>query len=478
MHPPHVSPAVLRGKTKIVATLGPASAEPEILEKLVLAGVDVFRLNFSHGTWEWHSDTLARVRTVSERLGHPVAVLQDLCGPKLRLGEIPGGSFQCRLGAKILLVAQPSGAGNELPVSHASLLDDLDVGNEVLLADGIVTLRVLRRLDAGLETEVTLPGEVRSRQGISAPGVSLRLEPLTEKDLRDLDWSARHDVEFIGLSFVRRPADVDRLRQELAQRGCKAQIIAKIEKAEALGDLDGIIDRADGIMVARGDLGVDIDVARVPIVQKEVIRRCNQRGKPVITATQMLESMRTSNRPTRAEASDVANAILDGSDAIMLSAETATGLYPVESVSTMARIATATEAMLAKLATRLGREPGADIRTATVDCAGQLADQVGARWLVAATRHGDTALALSRQRNLTPILGLSDQPETVRRMALYWGVLPVWFTAPHGTAEYVERVVAWARSHELANPGDRIVFVLGAAWGESSYNALLVHQIT
>jgi pyruvate kinase len=464
-------------KTKIVATVGPASESLAVLEQLALAGVDVFRLNFSHGTWDWHTATLGRIQEVSRKLDKPLAVLQDLCGPKLRLGDIAGGALQCHQGARIRLVSQPTGASDELPVSHPSLLEDLHLGDPVLLADGNVALRVVSRNAGVVEAEVTLPGEVRSRQGISVPGARLRLDPLTEKDLHDLDWTAQHDVDFIGLSFVRRAGDIERLREELRRRGSGAQIVAKIEKAEALADLDAIIQRTEAVMVARGDLGIEIDVARVPVVQKEIIQRCNHFGKPVITATQMLESMRSSNRPTRAEASDVANAILDGTDAVMLSAETATGQFPVEAVATMNRIAAETEAVLPRLRAVRPSVHNNDPRLAVVECAGQVADRVGARLLVAATQGGHTALALARQRNLTPTLGLSDQPATVRRMALYWGVLPVQFARPHVPGEYVGSVIPWALKQGLVAKGDRMVFVFGAHWADSSYNTLLVHEV-
>lgn len=480
MQPIQLHPHTLRVKTKIVATVGPACEDDQRLERLILAGADIFRLNFSHGTWQWHSAVLARIRSVSQRLGRQVAVLQDLCGPKLRLGDIPGGSLQCHLGARVRLVLQPSGLGNELPVGDGRLWQALRPGDRVLLADGNVALQVTDRHSDAVEAEVTLAGEVRSRQGITVPNVKLDVEPLTPKDLHDLDWASRHEVDYVGLSFVRQPDDVDRLRAELGRRGIRAAIVAKIEKTEALAQLQTIVQRSDAVMVARGDLGIEIDVARVPLVQKEIIRECNLQGKPVITATQMLESMRSSNRPTRAEAADVANAILDGTDAVMLSAETATGLYPVEAVETMNRIAAETEAALPEwkppAACRVDRvEP--EVVRATVICAGQLADRIHARLIVAATRSGETALALSQQRNRTPILGLSDSLSTVRRMALYWGVLPVHLDEPRHDDDYIDRVALWAKQQGLVSRGDRIVFVLGHGWQESSYNTILVHEV-
>jgi pyruvate kinase len=490
-------------KTKIVATVGPASEAPAMLERLARAGADVFRLNCAHGDKDWHDTLAERIRTVSKSIDKPLAILQDLAGPKIRLGELPAGAVQCALGERFAFVRSPNGRAGELTSTYPQLIDDLNLGDQVLLADGTVAMRVVAKETDRAEAEVTLPGEIRSRQGINLPGARLQLESLTEKDLRDLDGAVARNVDFIGMSFIRRPEDLDRLRAELRRRGSDAHIVAKIEKAEALGVLDGIIQRTDAVMVARGDLGVEIDVARVPMVQKQIIQRCHRFGVPVITATQMLESMRASNRPTRAEASDVANAILDGTDAVMLSAETATGQYPVPAVETMNHIAYETEKAAAQLfaasgrgwfdslsAADAGRTPASvsmtpggelaklpDVAKAAFEAAGHLADRVHARLVVAATSGGHTALALSKQRNLTPTLGLSDQPATVRRMALYWGVTPVLFEGPHVVTEYVSHVTDWAHRRQLVAPGDRLVFVFGTHWADSSHNAVLVHEV-
>ena len=467
--------------TKIVATVGPASESPQTLERLARAGADVFRLNFAHGEWDWHSNVVRRVQAVSQRLGVPLAILQDLGGPKLRLGEIPGGVVQCHAGDHFVLTREPRGQPNELTCSYDGLVDDLHEGDLVLFADGTVGMRVEAKAPGTVALVVTLPGELRSRQGVATPHARLQLEALTPKDLSDLDWTARHPVDFVGLSFVRRAADVLRLREELRRRGSQAQIIAKIEKAEALACLDDIIRVSDAIMVARGDLGIEIDVARVPLEQKRIIDRCRRLGVPVITATQMLESMRLSSRPTRAEASDVANAILDGTDAIMLSGETASGQYPVEAVEVMNRIAAETERALP------GGEPLALEQTsddhipqvvrATANAAGVLAQQAGARLIAVATRTGRAALAVAKRRNATPCVGISDQPEVVRRMALYWGVLPTWQPTPPSPVEHLERVTAWALAERLVTVGDRIIFMLGSSWAEGGHNTLLVHEV-
>lgn len=465
--------------TKIVATIGPASEH--LVEQLMQAGADVFRLNFAHGDWAWHTEAVRRIRAASAKLNQPVAILQDLGGPKLRIGEVPGGQVHCAPGARFRLLKQPTGADNELSATYADLPDDLQPGDTVLFADGTITMNVVAKLPQGVELEVIQPGMLASRQGIAAPSARLRLDPLTTKDLADLDWTARNDVDFVGLSFVRRPEDIDRLRAELQKRGSPAQIIAKIERAEALLCLDEIIRRADGVMVARGDLGIEIDVARVPLEQKRIINRCLALGVPVITATQMLESMRTSNRPTRAEASDVANAIFDGSDAVMLSAETAAGAYPLLAVETMNRICRETESALAAHQSLALAEASDShlslVLRATVNAASLLAEQVNARLIVVATKTGRSALALAKHRNRTPTIGLSDVPRVVRRLALYWGITPAEFTQPANPIDYLENVAVWAKGQSLVSAGDRMVFLVGSSWHDAGHNTVIVHQV-
>lgn len=468
-------------KTKIVATVGPASESPDLLRQLARAGVDVFRLNFAHGDWDWHSRIVERIQVVSQQLGTPLAILQDLGGPKLRLGEIPGGVVQCHIGEHFVLTRSPRGQPNELTSNYDGLLDDLREGDQVLFADGTVGMKVVAKSTDTVALTVTLPGELRSRQGIAAPHTRLQLQALTAKDLRDLDWTAGQPIDFVGLSFVRCPDDVLSLRKELQRRGSQAQIIAKIEKAEALRCLDDIIRVSDGIMIARGDLGIEIDVARVPIEQKRIIDRCRRLGVPVITATQMLESMRFSSRPTRAEASDVANAILDGTDAVMLSGETASGQFPVAAVEVMNRIAAETESVLSAGGAPLALEQAQDDHIplelrAAANAAGVLAEQVGARLIVVATRTGRAALAIAKRRNITNCLGISDQSNVVRRMALYWGVMPV-FLPPSPGRTYTELAVTWAMKNQLVAAGERLVFLTGASWAEGKGHSLFVHEV-
>ncbi len=481
-----------RVRTKIVATIGPASRDLARLVELAGAGVDVFRLNFSHGTHAEHTEVLDRIRAVERQIGRPLAVLQDLGGPKIRLGPIPGDSVDCHLGEGFSIVVDRTGDdARELTCTYRDLPRDLAVGDLVLFADGAVAMAVTG-VDPGAGSarlEVTLAGRLRSRQGLNLPGAKLRIAALTEKDRVDLDWTARSGVEYVGLSLVREAADVALLRRELEARGSRARIVAKIEKPEAVADLDAIVAGADAVMVARGDLGVEMDVAEVPAIQKRVIAACNRARVPVITATQMLNSMEGSNRPTRAEASDVFNAVLDGTDAVMLSGETAIGLYPVEAVATMARIVARAEAFLAdRDPTRL-LAPGdaglgwsnqgwiKPVTEAVVEAASRACRRLDVALLVVGTRTGRTALAASKYRNATPTLALTDDPEAARAMALFWGVTPLVSPVIADADVALDVALDWARGRGLIRPGDRVVLVRGTIPGDPTHNALLVREI-
>lgn len=471
-------------KTKIVATIGPASESTSMLSNLAHAGADVFRLNFAHGIWDWHTSVLNRVRRdVSAAVRKPIPILQDLGGPKLRLGELPGGSCQCNIGEHLFFVKEPSIKPGELSCSYTGLVDDLHEGDSILLADGSVALEVVSKTLNVVEARVTLPGIVYSKQGIASPNARLQLSGLTDKDLKDLDWSAKNEVDFIGMSFVRKPEDILRLRSELKARNCNAHIVAKIEKAEALNCLDDIIRITDVVMVARGDLGVEVDLARVPMIQKHIIQRCKVLGVPVITATQMLESMKLSNRPTRAEVTDVANAILDGTDAIMLSAETASGQYPVEAVTMMNRIALETERSMPISMHNHEMIPQSEgtlseVVQATVRATGVLAEQAKASLVIVTTRTGRAAIALSKQRYRTNTLGLSDDLAQVRRMSLYWGVVPIYYPDAVDTVERVKKVTEWARKEGLIKTGERVVYLLGASWSDMGHTTVMVQEVS
>jgi|SRR5262245_1658354 len=471
-------------RTKIVATIGPASRAPAMLRQLIGAGVNVFRLNFSHGTHEEHSAVLADIRTASREAGQHVAVLQDLGGPKMRLGPLPGDSVECHRGEEFTLVADgPSGRPGELTCTYRELPNDLRPGETVLFADGTVAMTVIDIAPGRARLRVTLPGTLRSKQGLNLPGSELAVPSLTEKDLKDLDWTARHasDVQFVGLSFARSPDDVARLRQELQARNCPARPIVKIEKPQAVKHLDAIVGATDGVMVARGDLGVEMDVQRVPAIQKRVIELCNRAHRPVITATQMLNSMEHSSRPTRAEAGDVFNAVLDGTDAVMLSGETAVGEYPVEAVATMRQICAEAEAYR-------GVRPAADasgplagfvepITEAAVDAACLVARRLNAPVIAVATESGRTALALSNRRPAATILAVTRTEALARVLAICWGVTPVVQPEPASAERDLTFATDWAKSRGLVQSGQYAVLVRGQVPGEDRSRAVLVRRV-
>ncbi len=495
-------------RTKIVATVGPASSDEGVLREMAEAGVDVFRLNFSHGTHDEHSAQLEKIRKIGADTGRQIAILQDLCGPKIRLGSIPGDVVACDFGAEFLLAVDP-GSGDDphyLTCSHPALTEELEVGHSVLFADGTVAMEVASRRPGKAWLRVTLPGLIRSNQGISVPGGASTVAALTEKDLGDLEWTAKHQVEYVGLSFVRRAEDVIALRRELEARGSTARIVAKIEKRQALANLDGIIAETDAVMVARGDLGVELDPTKVPAVQKRIIAACHNARVPVITATQMLNSMENSSRPTRAEASDVFNAVLDGSDAVMLSGETAIGQYPVMAVSIMSQIAREAEDLMFAHArggaawggqmwkpahsdyaiagtspANLGVARAGQVRPITesvVEAASVVSRRLNAALLMVTTYSGRTALVLSKHRNPAPILALAPDPEVARAMALFWGVTPL--PIPEGMTnrdELREFVLDWCHKHELIKAGDNVVVVRGGLPDNPTHSEVVVREI-
>ena len=493
-------------RTKIVATVGPASTDPAVLRQMAEAGVDVFRLNFSHGTHAEHTARLQAIRRISDEMGLPMAILQDLCGPKIRLSDILGGAVSCDHDAVFILATEPGSGGDPhyLTCSYASLPDELEMGQSVLFADGTVAMEVIAREPGRAWLKVTLPGLIRSHQGINVPGGALSVSALTDKDLADLEWTAAHDVAYVGLSFVRRAEDIVQLRRELEARGSTARIVAKIEKREALANLDEIIAEADAVMVARGDLGVELDVTRVPAVQKRIIAACHAARVPVITATQMLNSMETSSRPTRAEASDVFNAVLDGTDALMLSGETAIGQYPIEAVAIMSRIAAEAESVqLARAAQSGSRDEPAfqgsgvvgrwfaptspapvaragqvrPITESVVEAASLISRRLKAALLIIATDSGRTALVLSKQRNPAPTLALAHDDQTARAMSLFWGVTPLVMPDFDHRDQLRAFVDDWCRARGLIASGDLIVGIRGALPGDPGHNEIVVREI-
>ena len=409
--------------TKIVATLGPATTSAENLTALIDAGVDVVRLNFSHGTHDEHAAAYATTRAIAKRLGRPVAVLQDLQGPKIRTGSLAGGGpVTLRDGATFRIISEAvEGSAECVGTTYQHLPDDVRAGDRILLDDGRMELRVMAVEGTDVVTTVVHGGALGEHKGINLPGVRVSAPALTEKDLADLAFGSKLGVDYVALSFVRTPQDVRLARAALKRLNSTTPLIAKIEKPEALDDLPGVIDAADGVMVARGDLGVELSPERVPSAQKRIIRLANARGKVVITATQMLESMTTNPEPTRAEASDVFNAILDGTDAVMLSGETAVGSYPVQTVQMMQRIAAQAEIALPDWQNPVVRGRQTASR-AIAEAAVRLACEVHARALVVVTRTGYTARLVSSLRPPMPILVLTQDIAVYHSLALWWGL--------------------------------------------------------
>jgi pyruvate kinase len=424
-------------RTKIVATYGPALEADGRLRRLIECGADVIRLNFSHGDHARFLSAIQHIRAESERLGRVVAILQDLRGPKVRVGNLGPSAITLTPGEAVILASGASpGDPGTIPVDgYPTFREDVRPGEAILLNDGAIRLRAAEVVPSGVRCEVLVGGPLTSNKGINLPETKLRtLDTITAKDEADLAFGIENGVDWIALSFVRCAADVKRLRAKIEKHGADTPIIAKIEKREALQDLDAIVGSADGIMVARGDLGVETELEEVALRQKEIIRECNRQGKAVITATQMLESMIANPVPTRAEVSDVSNAIIDGSDAVMLSGETAVGAYPFEAVSFMARIAERTELML-DAERALARRPFLDsVPDAVAHAACQTAHEIKADALICLTRSGLTARLVSRYRPQCPILAVSPDPQSLRRLALVWGVRPV-LGGPEGMRE-------------------------------------------
>lgn len=476
-----IRPYLNEARSKIVATVGPACQDEAILAELVNHGVDVFRINAAHGKIADFERTLASIRRVREVTCFPIGVLLDLAGPKIRLGKLYQDPLEVEPGMELTIIrGENVTEPRQLCSNYARLIDDIVVDDRIMLADGTITLQVTSRTVDTVRCKVITAGVIRSRQGINLPGVSLSVSAMRPEDIENAIWAARNEIDFISLSFVRSAQDVTSLKNLLKSLDSNALVIAKIEKREALLHLEEIVDAADGVMVARGDLGVEIDVAETPVAQKRIIQVCRDKMKPVIVATQMLESMHENRRPTRAEASDVANAILDGADACMLSGETAIGKFPIEAVDTMNRIMLFTEQMLkdqpSPHLTRsfTGVHP---ITSAVTYYAASIAEAIKAKLVVVATRSGGTAWVKSKQRNFIPTLGVSDSPATLRRMALLWGISPQLVQNIDNPGELIEQVSKWGCEHGLLAPGDQVVFVTGTGLLDHTHNLVVVHQV-
>jgi pyruvate kinase len=451
-------------RTKIVATIGPASATPERVLALIDAGMDAARLNLSHGTHDDHARTAELVRGAQERTGKPVAIIGDLQGPKLRVGHLDA-PVVLEQGTEVTVVC---GDGvkphnGELEIAPSAIGEVLRPGHEVLIDDGHIRLRVEEMVAGRARCGVLVGGAVTSHKGVNLPGVPIPIPSLTRKDIEDLDFALDLGVDYIALSFVRSAADVRDLKALIDQHDSHAHVIAKVEKAEAIDALEDVLTETDAVMVARGDLGVEIGAALVPLLQKRIISRSLERGKPVITATQMLESMIHHPEPTRAEASDVANAILDGTSAVMLSAETATGEYPIESVATMDRIARAVEPSLGYRHQIPEATEDPTIGNAMSNAACDIAEALGAAAMLVPTFTGKTASAVARLRPRRPIVGLSHHDWAVRQMALEWGVTPRWIPETANVEDLWDRSIAAARESGLVSAGDTVVITAGTA---------------
>ncbi|HTE71031.1 MAG TPA: pyruvate kinase [Actinomycetes bacterium] len=466
-------------RTKIVATLGPASSSREVFGGMVEAGLDVVRLNFSHGERADHLARFELVRTVAAELGHNVAILVDLQGPKIRVGVVDDNGVKLDRGRDVVLVSGADRApGAEIPVVYPELAADVRPGDQVLLDDGAIGLRVQDVEGDRVRCQVERGGVVKSRKGVNLPGVAVSAPSLTTKDRADLATAVEAGADYVALSFVRKPDDVVQAKQAIADNGGDIPVVAKLERPEAIDCLDEILEVADAVMVARGDLGVELAVEKVPPLQKHIIAVANSLGVPVITATQMLESMVASSRPTRAEASDVANAIFDGTDAVMLSQETAIGQYPVESVATMCRIAQEAEATPYLSAPPPPAVGKLDVPATVCRAAVQVATDLGARAIVAFTESGASARYVSRFRPRVPIIGLTTSEAARRRMTLYWGVetatpLPVGTQVRGMIDEADARIVR----EGLVAPGDLVVVVAGSPGGRGGTNRVLVHRV-
>jgi pyruvate kinase len=449
-------------RTKIVATIGPASSSPELLDTLVAAGMDAARLNLSHGTHEDHAARAALIREAEERAGRPIALIGDLQGPKLRVGEL-STPLQLGKGEDVTVVVGTNGNPGELPIAPAAIGEVLRPGHEVLIDDGLVRLQV-EEVEAGrARCGVLVGGAVSSHKGVNLPGVPIPIPSLTRKDLEDLEFALEVGCDFVALSFVRSAADVRDLKALLEQEGSTAHVIAKVEKSEAVDALDDVLAETDAVMVARGDLGVEIGPELVPLVQKRIILKALERGKPVITATQMLESMIHHPEPTRAEASDVANAILDGTSAVMLSGETAMGEYPVQAVQTMDRIARAIEPSLGYRHQIPEATDDPTIGNAMSNAACDLAESLGAMALLVPTFTGRTASAVARLRPRRPIIALTHKRWSVHQMAIEWGVTPIWIPECKDVEDLWNRSIEAAKESGLVDSGDTVVITAGTA---------------
>lgn len=468
-------------RTKIVATLGPASSSPEIIEQLILAGANIFRLNFSHGNHESHLATIKAIRQASEKTCIYVGILGDLCGPKIRIGKFANGPVELKAGDPFFLSENPDELGslNGIGTSYPYLTKDIKPGSIVLLDDGNMSLEAIAVKETRVDFKVLDGGLLKDKKGLNMPGIKLSIETITEKDKLDLKFMIEQDLDFVALSFVRSGQDVMDLKELIGD--AKIRIIAKIEKPEALVELEKILHNSDAIMIARGDLGVEVPIQEVPAIQRHILQRCSRRGKTVITATQMLESMIENSRPTRAETTDVFNAIFDGSDAVMLSGETAAGKHPVEAVKMMASIAIEAEKISANSLERINNllpEVGNAIEEVMAHAACEAAINASAKAIVPFTHSGNTALHISKYHPPTPVFALTPLVSTCRRLALSWGVSPIIVKDMRDTDEMIAMSEKTLKELGIVVTGDLIVIVAGVPLGvKGNTNLMKLHRV-
>lgn len=469
-------------RSKIVCTIGPATDDVAMIKKLLLAGMNVARLNFSHGTHEEHGRRAAAVRRAAAEAGVNVAIMLDTKGPEIRLGYFKKEPVVLEENATVTLTTeQIKGDRERIPVTYPGLPGDVKEGDAILIADGLIELKVLSTTSTEIVCRVVNGGKLASQKGINLPGVEVNLPAVTEKDVQDITFGIEQNFDFIAASFIRKASDVLAIRQVLEKAGANLDIISKIESRQAVNNLDEIISVSNGIMVARGDLGVEIPVEEVPLVQKDIIERCNLLGKPVVTATQMLESMINNPRPTRAEASDVANAIFDGTDAVMLSGETAVGKYPLEAVETMARIAERAEAALhyeGMLAKKRSAMPQRTVTDAISYATCASAQDLEAAAIITATESGHTAKMVAKYRPKAPVIAVTPHAAVMRKLALTWGIKPLLAASRESTDEMMAEAVEASLQAGLIKEGELIIFTAGVpARVQGTTNLLRVHTV-
>lgn len=467
-------------RTKIVCTIGPASRSPEVLRQLVVSGMNVARLNFSHGSKEEHAEQIAVIRQLESEIGKPIAILQDLPGPKIRTGKMEKPVTLIQGQEFIFTTRDVPGDSNAVNLPFPELVKQAVKGGRIFVADGQLEFCIEDTTPTDIITRVVIGGTIDSHKGVNMPGAELSLPSVTNDDIKDLEFGLAHDIDWVAASFVRSASDLDQIKEIIKSSGKNVLLIAKIEKAEAVRNIDAIIEASDGIMIARGDLGVEMPLEAVPTIQKEIIRKCNNAGKPVITATQMLESMLHNRRPTRAEVTDVANAIFDGSDAVMLSGETAIGEYPIDAVSMMSRIALEAEGSLDYH--RIWEERSAAASVTVTEAIAQatvnIASHLNASAIITPTWSGATAKAVSKYRPSSLIVAASTVPRTHRQLALSWGVYSILVAPSRNTDDMIEEAVDGVLKAGLVNEGDTIVLTAGIPAGvPGRTNLIKVHIV-